>query len=80
MKKLPSRRFPTHCGTDTELFYVAESESDAEALHKQLGGLVDIRRRVLEEIPYGPIFVRQTFQPSRRLSRSNVLDVQHKSL
>jgi hypothetical protein len=80
MKKLPSRRFPTHRGTDTELFYVADSESDAEALQKQLGGLVDIRRRVVEEIPYGPTFVRQTFQPSRRLSRLSVSDVQRKSL
>lgn len=80
MKKNPSRRLPTHCGNDPDLCYVADSESDAQALHKQLGGLVDIRRRVVEEIPYGPIFVRQTFQPSRRLSHSNVLDVQRKSL
>jgi hypothetical protein len=80
MKKNPSRRFPTHVGNDPELFYVADSESDAQALHKQLGGLVDIRRRVVEEIPYGPTFVRQTFQPSRRLSRLNVPGVKSKSL
>jgi hypothetical protein len=80
MKILPSRRFPTLCGTDAEVFYVADSESDAEALLKQLGGLVDIRRRVVEEIPYGPTFIRQTFQPSRRLSRLNVSDVQRKTL
>jgi hypothetical protein len=80
MKILPSRRFPTLCGTDAEVFYVADSESDAEALRRQLGGLVDIRRRVVEEVPYGPPLIRQTFQSPKRLLHSNVSDVQRKTL
>jgi hypothetical protein len=80
MRILPSRRFPTQYGSDTGVSYVADNESDAEALRQQMGGLVDIRQRVVEEVPYGPPVACQTFQSSRRLLRQNVSGVHRKRL
>lgn len=80
MRILRSRRLPTHCVSQTQVSYVADNETDAEALRQQMGGLVDIRQRVVEEVPYGQPVIRQTLRRSRRLSRPNVSSVQRKRL
>lgn len=80
MRILLSRRFPTLSGPDAGVSYVADNESDAEALRRQMGGLVDIRQRIVEEVPYGQPVARQTFRAFRRLSRPNVSGVHRKRL
>jgi hypothetical protein len=78
MRILSSRRLPTQYGSQTQIAYVADNATDAEALRRQMGGLVDIRQRVVEEVPYGPPV--QTFQSSRRPEHPNVSSVQRKRL
>jgi hypothetical protein len=74
MKILPSRRLPTHVGSDAELSYVTDSERDAEALGRQMGGLVSIRRRVVIELPYRPPARTKTSRAAKRPARGNVWD------
>ena len=51
---------------EAEIAYVADNEHDAQALERQIGGLVEIRQRVVQEVPF---LHGQTFQTSRRLRR-----------
>jgi hypothetical protein len=77
MRTPPSRRLPTLSGPDAGVSYVADNESDAQALCQQMGGLVDIRQRVVREIPYVPPATGQT---SRTPSRPDVPSVHRKRL
>jgi hypothetical protein len=58
-----------------EVYYVADTDEDAEAIWSQLGQPVKVRRVVREEVLYAPAAAAanvQTFRASRRPSVRNV--------
>jgi len=75
----PSRPIPS-APVEAEVSYVTDNEEDAEALCRQTGQPVTVRRLVLEEIEYlaAGRLRRKTSTMLGRLERPDVLNVSQK--
>lgn len=74
MQNIPSPRHPIACASDAEIAYVADNSADAAALERQMGGLVEIRQRIVGEVTYCTSPSR-TPETSRRRRRSDVFSI-----
>lgn len=75
----PSRHHP-FAPVEAEVSYVTDNEDDAEALCRQTGQLVTVRRWVLEEVQYlgAGNHRRKTSLMLGRLERPDALNVNQK--
>jgi hypothetical protein len=77
MKNHPSPRHSVVRTSEAEVAYVADNKGDAQALARQMGGLVEIRYRIIEEVPFRrrETFLipqtSETFSTSKRSSKKH---------
>ena len=67
MENHPSHRLPIVNTPETDIAYIVDNDGDAQALDRQMGGLVEIRQRVVQEVPLLRRKTSRTFQSPKRL-------------